>query len=274
MTTMEHDVTDSAAIDRLIEEHVNKVPDEPVDTQARVTSEPPSDTSVRLPGGYVDAQGSVHRTAEVRELNGVDEEALLRVDSTGKIMMAMIERATVSIGDIPATREVLEDLLAADREALLLGIRVATYGRTEAFTITCPHCSEQFDHDIDLVEDIPAKTLTDPEIDSQFEVTLRRGTAQVSLPTGRTQKSIAGAQDKTLSELNTILLRGCVQSINGMPVMGEETIKALGLADRSAILTAIADRNPGPRLGDVTVECEACEKVIDTPLSLTALFRL
>ena len=51
---------------------------------------PPSDTSVDLPGGYINAAGEVIRGAEVRELNGRDEEAISRASTLGKALMTIL----------------------------------------------------------------------------------------------------------------------------------------------------------------------------------------
>ena len=59
----------------------------------------PSDTSVTLPGGYLSATGEIVTTAEVRELNGTDEEAIAKSNSIGKAILTILNRGTVKIGD-------------------------------------------------------------------------------------------------------------------------------------------------------------------------------
>jgi hypothetical protein len=80
--------------------------------------------------------------------------------------------------------------------------------------------------------------------------------------------------DKSIAEMNTVLLAGCILSVNGSPSSGASTALALGMADRTKVLDAITDRNPGPRLGEVKKACQACNEDIELPLSLTDLFRL
>jgi hypothetical protein len=80
--------------------------------------------------------------------------------------------------------------------------------------------------------------------------------------------------DKTAAEVNTILLSGCITSINGAPSVGARTALSLGMADRNKIIDEILNRNPGPRLGEVKKTCQACGEDIPLPLSLTDLFRL
>ena len=90
---------------------------------------PPSDTIVELPGGYLNAAGEVIKFAEVRELNGKDEEAISKTNNMAKALLIILQRGTVTIGDEEATDKVLDSLLVGDRDALLLGILKAKIGR-------------------------------------------------------------------------------------------------------------------------------------------------
>jgi hypothetical protein len=80
--------------------------------------------------------------------------------------------------------------------------------------------------------------------------------------------------DKTSSEVNTMLLAGCILSVNGAPSIGASTALSLGMADRNKLIDNIIERNPGPRLGEVKKVCKACGEDIHLPLSLLDLFRL
>ena len=71
----------------------------------------PSDTTVELPGGYVNAAGEVIRTAEVRELTGKDEEVISKTNNLGKAVLAILQLGTVKIGNEVATEKLLDELL-------------------------------------------------------------------------------------------------------------------------------------------------------------------
>jgi hypothetical protein len=73
--------------------------------------------------------------------------------------------------------------------------------------------------------------------------------------------------------LNTILLAGCVQTIDDLPV-GAAQVRSLGLQDREAIIREIGERAIGPQLGEVKMPCSACTEVIELPMTLADLFRL
>ena len=65
----------------------------------------PSDTVVDLPGGFITAAGEIVRTAEVRELNGRDEEAISKATNLGRALMTILQRGTVKIGTEGANHE-------------------------------------------------------------------------------------------------------------------------------------------------------------------------
>jgi hypothetical protein len=235
----------------------------------------PSSSSVTLPGGYLGEDGSLVKYAEVRELTGLDEEAISKSGSVGRALTALLERGVVSIGTSPVAKADLEKLLSGDRDALLLGIRRVTFGDNVDFSFPCPHCRTDLDVSLDLSTDVPVSELEDPINDRVFTyMSSTKGAIVVSLPTGAVQKKLVENSDKTLAELNTILLAGCIRSVNGEPSIGASTALKLGMSDRDALVAEIVKRAPGPRLGEVKTTCEACGEDIPLPLSLADLFRL
>lgn len=231
----------------------------------------PPDSLVELPGGLLDPFEGLTTTAEIRELTGADEEAISKIPEPGKALLAILERAVVSIGDKKADKETLDSLLAGDREALLLAIRIATFGPEVKVGPSCPECGEDQDFDIDLKKDVKMKMLK--EEDREFTVNCKVGKVALSLPTGVTQKTLVNSNNKTAAELDTLLLKGCISSINDMPVVSLQQIRDLSIKDRRELIKAITDRNPGPLLSDITKKCTACESEVSLPLTLADLFR-
>lgn len=247
--------------------------------EGRPVLEAPSDNIVELPGGLLDLDGSMFEqtfltTAEVRELNGYDEEKLGRIPRTapGRLLSAILEQGTVMIGHRKATSQLMDGLLVGDREALLLAIRIATYGKDLEFTLECPFCAREQDVSLDLKEAVPVVKLEN-QSDRNFEVELKVGTATCGMPTGKDQKVIANSENKSVAELNTLLLAGCVQSVDGMPV-GIEGIRRMGLQDRSKLIAELGKRKVGPQFSDVSLPCQHCEETIALPLTLADLFQL
>lgn len=242
-----------------------------VTTPAQLT--PPSDTSVRLPSGYVTPSGEVIKVAEVRELNGRDEEALGKVTSYSRIFNTIINRAVVSVGNTPANDSLLDNLLIGDRDALLLGIYKATFGPEADLTAACQKCAEVKTVTVHVDEDIKIKELADPINDVTFTVEGRKGTYLVTLPTGVTQKEIINAEDRNTAEVTSVLLENTVLEIDGRPVVSPVQIKNIGLLDRRKIVQEIATRSPGPKFEAVNVSCPDCGGEVVVPISFGALFR-
>ena len=232
---------------------------------------PLPETEVELLGGLLDPFKGLITEAEVRELTGVDEEAISKINDPGKALLTILERATVRIGDEPANKDMLDALYAGDREAILLAIRIATFGAdVKLGPGPCPDCGEEQVFKINLNEDVPKKKL---EGDREFTVDCKVGKVLVSLPTGNTQKALVTSTNKTSAELDTILLKNCIKSIDGQAVLNPENLRNLSLKDRRDILQEITDRNPGPQLNEIKVPCQACGIEVALPLTLADLFR-
>lgn len=259
--------------DPTILESLTKQLDEGAETKIKTVA--PSNSDVTLPGGFITGEGTVVKYAEVRELNGLDEEAISKAGSVGRALVVMLQRGLVSLGMEKANKEDLDRLLSGDRDAILIGIRRVTFGDHLNFSFECPHCQVELDVDVDLANDVPYKELEDPIEGRRFVYTSEKhGDIVVALPTGVTQKKLLENTDKTVAELNTLLLSGCVETINGVASMGATSVLKLGMHDREKIISEIIAKSPGPRLGEVKTTCEACGEDIPLPLSLADLFRL
>jgi hypothetical protein len=245
--------------------------DEPETPVVTATELP--DTFVTLSSGYINFKGELITEGEVRELNGEDEEYISKTQGTGKFLSAILQRGVVRVGEEKPSTAVLDALLSGDRDELLLGIRRATFGDTVTVKAVCQHCGEEQEAEVDLKADVPRKVMLNPQ-DRVFEVACSVGMVETTLPTGAVQRKILDSVDKTNSELNTSLLEACVQEINGMPVMGAAHVRSLSIRDREKILTAITERVTGPRLSEIKKPCAACDKDMDLPFAMAALFRL
>lgn len=239
-----------------------------------ITTQAPPSNVVDLPGGFILSNGQLAKQVQVRELIGLDEEELAKATTPNRLLQAVFSRGIVKIGDVDAYKEDLDTMLSGDRDAVILGIRIATFGNTLEFMATCPSCLKEHPVELDLTADIEMRELTDPVGDRAFSVKLKSGEAMVTLPNGITNKRLLDADDKTTAELVTILLSGCIVSIDGTPSLGVQTALNLGILDRETLVSEIYKRTPGPRLGEVTKACKACGADIPLPLSLASLFRL
>ena len=238
--------------------------------EVEVSTKAPVSTEVHLPGGFL-SNGELIKTAEVRELTGVDEEAIAKAPNIGRSITTILERGLKKLGSQDATHDDLDTLLSGDRDAILIGIRKVTLGETIEFVTRCGNCNEEQEVVIDLTEDVPVVELTDSR---SWKIETKKGYVEVALPTGVTQRKLLENMDKKSAEINTLLLSGCVLSVNGEPSLGASTVLNFGIADRAKIIDEILKKNPGPRLGEVKKTCKACGEIIPLPLGLADLFRL
>ena len=233
---------------------------------------------VYLPGGLVREDGELVTVAVVRELNGFDEERLSRLlaaDNPAVYVTEMLSLAVEDLGGVKPSKEELRSLLIGDRDALWLGIRIATYGPEVEYTLICSECDEKSIITVDLNEDIPTKTLDDPR-KREYEVELRNGVAKVKLLDGVAQEKYStNLGKKTQAEINTIMLANSVLSINGLPTKGkEDAVRALSSQDRGTIMDFIVGTQPGPQLGtEIEAHCSKCDAEYPIVLSPGSLFR-
>lgn len=245
---------------------------------------PPPDTHVNLPGG-IRRGDEVITTAEVRELTGEHEEVLARAAQAkpGNLfhfMNVLLECGTVRFGteDPGQTRKLLKNALVGDRDAIILGIRRATYGdQIEVERWQCPECGEHSDLVIPL-DEIPVHELEGDT--DMLEVPLRRGrTAQVRLASGADQLAVFENTKLLTAERDTILLSRCLVSItdpNGTKhtTAGFASSYARGLSamDRHTILRELREKAPGPRFNEMKIEHVTCGKEAELPLGMADLF--
>jgi hypothetical protein len=271
METTQFSAADNPALaNKLAQEAMASAPQEEAPT---LTIRKPFNGLVTLPGGFLTSAGEVVTTVEVRELNGLDEEAVAKQSNIGKSLSTILSRATLRIGEEAATETALDSLLAGDGDAIMLGIYRATFGNTVTLSGMCTSCQQIKSVEVDLTQDIPTKGLLNPIDDRVFTVVGAKGTYTLALPTRKAQKELLSNLDKTMAELNTILLENCVVEINGREVLSKSQVQAIGLADRKLILKELSSRNPGPQFDPIEVACSDCNGKVEVPISLGAIFR-
>lgn len=240
--------------------------------------DPVPDTFVQLPAGLVTADGIV-RDAEVQELTGEHEEALAKArqnNNPGRFVQVLLQSGVVSIGNQKPTAKQLTSLLQGDIDALLLGIRKATFGdEYDLEQVRCPNCGELNDLKMKL-SDIPMHVL---EEEREVEVPLRFGRkARLTFPTGEVQAELYKNADLTAPEMVSILLANCVLGFvekdgSYRPSNGMADVKKMGKADRVAVNEFLYESQPGPRYNEVKAACHSCESEVEVPINIGLLFQ-
>lgn len=234
-----------------------------------VTTQAPPASEITLAIGLTRNNERV-QNAEIRELTGADEEAIAKAGSAAKALDVVLQRGVVSIGGEPVSPQELTSLSTGDRDALLLGIRKITFGEDVRVIVRC-RCGNEAEADLDLNTEVPEYPFNGY---TSWDVPTKIGRVTVTLPNGITQRKLAENANLTAPELSTIYLGGCIQAVDGAPVVGPTVARNLSIKDREYLLTEILSNTPGPRLSEVKKTCEACGKDVQIPLSLAELFRL
>lgn len=245
--------------------------------------EDPAADLVELPGGLIDGDDVV-RTATVRELTGEHEEALARAIASLNpfhYIDTLLTCGTAAIGDDNNEAKVkllLKKLLVGDRDALILGIRSATYGDTiDIPEWQCPQCGAPSDLAIKLSQ-IETKSIDDPRAEMIFEVPLRKGgKAKVRLANGGDQIAVFENLKWTQAERDSRLLSRCVLEIHKDGVarsvqLEPSLVRTMSIPDRRAIIKELSERQPGPRYNDIKFTHDSCGEEVSLQLSVGDLF--
>jgi hypothetical protein len=117
-----------------------------------------TEVSFRLPKGYVDSSGSVHREGTMRLATARDEIEPLRDPEVRQneayLTVLLLSRVVTRIGEVSdVTPDLIEGLYAADFDHLQrLYERINTDGEAVG-SVTCPSCSQSFEVDLSEIED-------------------------------------------------------------------------------------------------------------------------
>lgn len=231
---------------------------------------------VTLPVGLVNPiDGREYREAEVRELNGSDEEYASRGKNYVERKGRMIERGVVSLGGDEVDSSVLQALAQGDREVLLMSISRATYGDEVKLDLTCPACNQEQTAIVNLSTDVEVRGYDDLRHEFAFS---DGGSAVLHWATGADEATVWKFVEKnaqaTTSELNTQMLGAVLEALDGIEIVdGVEAARQLGMKRRSELMDYIIENAPGPRYDLVTHTCSNCEHEAALEVAFGDLFR-
>lgn len=234
---------------------------------------PPPSTEVALPLGLWDPVSGLRDRAEVRELNGFDEEAIARSTTQGSAINTVLERAVVRIGDEKATPKALEDISLGDRVELLLAISRVTWGDEVKVPGECNSCGTESVFDVSISQDIPRRLLDDKNSQWSFTLNLPSGrAATLNYPGGLLHKKILNGTVSTSAEMVTEMIMTCMTSLSGAVIVDRSVAAGMSLRDRQAVSEALESSAPGPQLHNVEKQCPSCGGNVPAPVSVGALF--
>src|SRR5579864_2393308 len=136
---------------------------------AGLLSPPPAGTFI-LPLGLVDEEDRCHREAELRPLSGQEQRMLASFRPSTPVALITTEllcRCLVRLGSLPSVdRCAVRNLLAGDREFLLLKLYQMTFGNNLLALLRCPaeECGESLEFPLALEECV----IEAPPVDSRI----------------------------------------------------------------------------------------------------------
>lgn len=249
-----------------------------------------SQDTFRLPCGWLDPLGVLHRDVQVREITGVEEDLLAARggDGNGKFD-ALLANCTVRVGDVsdPAKiKEVVHNLPVGDRLFLLLAIRAVSLGAEYYFEATCPSakCGKPSTLAVDLysLEQFEAEAPTEAEhllkLPSGKEVVWRFLTGRGEDTVGEIVKKFEeeqtakGAKASVSSVNLSAAIYARIVKIDGkVPSMAD--VQALGVRDRNALRDTFQSQE-GFVDTEIKATCKHCqhEYTVDVDLGQAGFF--
>lgn len=241
---------------------------------------------VRLPVGYCDDHGQMHRTVTLRKMTGRDEALLAdpaNQRNGGRMVTALLASCIVRLGDLQGFgRREIDKMYSVDRNYLLIKLRSLTFGPELAANYSCSACGERFSTTENL-DELPTTMLPDGELPEHISVQLRDGyldtdgsvhdTMTLRLARGDDESAAAPQMRKNASLGKNALLARCLIRLGDMPehrteALGTKIFADLTLGDRRLIDRAFNDAAPGIDLVR-ELDCPACGNEIRASLDMT-----
>lgn len=246
-----------------------------------------SEFEFRLPIGYPEMDGTLHRRAVLRKMRGHEEAALYDPTlSGGALVTELLAGCLVRLGSLPAVgREAVSGLYSADRNYLLLELRRITLGDRMPAVYACPGCGARLSVDEDLGA-LPVRRLEEGEALPEIRLTLadgytdRRGVRHteltLSLPRGVDEEFVAPMTAKDPLKAQDALMLRCIRRFGELPrsaleAYGVKILRDLTLGDRRLLQACFNDKTPGVDFMR-TVSCGACGSTFSGVLDVSHFF--
>ena len=181
------------------------------------------DQSLVLPRGLFHS-GVWNRDVVVRELTGVDEEALAKTREPVAFFSNVLAMGTTTVGSVDFTKlslaersVLLNELLIGEREQLFLKVIQTTFGNERDITFNCTVCGDSQEVTLLLSEDFKPAVVDDL---SPFTYTTAKGDVlDVRPAVGTDQEEALAKKSASPAEQNTVMLARCITKCNGQMIL-------------------------------------------------------
>jgi len=213
-----------------------------------------------LPGGLVLANGQYLREAALRPLTGREEDWLAQHADTPNAcaVTQLLNACLVRLESQPTSLELTRNLLAGDRDYLMLQLRRLTLGDHFQAVLTCPACAGRLDVDFQT-SDIPVTECPQTAVSFTLEPDEQTGATRplrFRLPNGADQEAVSKLPARQAVQ---VLLQRCVSDT------------PLSDVEQKAVSAAMERLAPQVEL-ELDLECPACAETFVESFDTTAFF--
>jgi hypothetical protein len=226
-----------------------------------------------LPGGFWDADGTLHRHYELAPLTGREEELLVQAGQrpAAGLVSELLARGVSTLGGISTVDEqVTQQLLVGDRQFLLLRLRQATFGDHVRAEVICPwaDCGQRVTlaftlSDVPVLESLDKGPLYSMQLSAEA-TSDRDPRVTFRLPTGADQEMAAGWLPVNEAHALTVLLERCVED-------GPDRVPGLSPLARAEIEEHMRHVAPGVEQV-VEAGCAECGRMFLVPFDVQRFF--
>lgn len=236
--------------------------------------------TVELEVGYKDKDDIVHKTVEIREITGFDEEMISKAEvrgNIGKLITTLLSSVSVRIGELTAKEmgktkweKIFRELPMGDRDKLMLELRKFTNGDEIELDMKCPHCKNKLIHVVEIDNDIEYKDLQVDAYKIPFE--LPKGiknkdgqlckTGFMRLPDGEDQEQLDAIARKNPGQANTTLLGRVIAEVDGFGKLGLSDLRKMSVRDRDYLIKLLGESTYGPKF-EISFPCPTCGEDIE-----------
>jgi hypothetical protein len=222
-----------------------------------------------LPCGVLQ-NGVINRSFELKELTGsaisaISDKAVRR--NYGKVVDTVLQHCVVNVGGSNASLGLLQDLLVADRDFLVMRARAMSLGKDVRAEIQCPKCEKmlnlQFDISISEIMELEESDFYRKGDLRIFKVVnpVNKKEAEFKYPTGKEQILVSPISAENPIAGNYRLLSECLLKYGDAEgPFGSNFCDDLKLNELNALTDAFLDKMAGPDL-ELSVTCEYCANV-------------
>ena len=217
------------------------------------------DTStLRLPGGFLSADGQCKDQATLRPLTGQEEEWLMAHPEAPSAVAVthLLAACLVSLNGEAVSPGTVRSLLVGDRDFLMLHLRQLTLGDRIRAVYACPGCSARMDIDFST-EEVPVEVRRQTKPYEQMELSSGRA-VRFRLPNGGDQEAVL---DSPPENRVPALIARCLDAEDA-PRSESEIQEISDAMERLAPKVEI----------DLDLTCPECGHAFTAPCDVTSLF--